>query len=160
MRGSLSSIVVRAVCTVVLAGGLVVWGGCDTASAPGTLQNPSVSGLRVVLDSVVVQDSTARVGVVIDSVQATDPDGSIVRTSFVLEPSSNPRATLTGNLPPQNPPVYGDTLALALPLIDEIYTVRVFAVDDDSLASNQVTGQFRFGPADSSSASEAFTLSK
>jgi hypothetical protein len=44
--------------------------------------------------------------------------------------------------------VYSDTLVLGLPLINEIYTVRVFAIDDDSLASNQVTGQFRVVAAD------------
>lgn len=157
MRASFSTIVVRAVCALMI---VLVGGGCDTASPPETLQRPSVSGLRVVLDSVVVQDSTAQVGLIIDSVRATDPDGSIVRTSFLLGPSSNPRATFTGDLPVQTPPVYGDTLVLELPLIDEIYSVRVFAVDDDSLASNQVTGQFRFVPPDSPDPSDALVLSE
>ncbi len=144
---------------MVLVGGLVL-GGCDTVSTPEETQPPSVAGLQVVPDSLhesdlppdQVQDSTAQVPIVIDSVRATDPDGTVQRVVFVLEPSSNPRGTLSGTLPAQDRPLYGAGLTLSLPLIDEIYTVRAFAVDDDSLASNQVTGQFRFVPADSSGA--------
>lgn len=168
MRGSVSSILMRVLGAVALGGSLVLGGGCDTAPAPQTRQKPSVSGLQIVPDSLhesdlppeQVQDSSAVVPLLIDSVRVTDPDGSVARVSFVLEPSSNPRATFAGTLPVQNRPVYGDTLALQLPLVDEIYTVRVFAVDDDSLTSNQVSGQFRFVPADASSASHALTLSE
>ena len=155
MRDSSSSILVRLVGALVVSLGL--W-GCDTVPAPETRQPPSVSGLQIVPDSVhqsdlppdQVQESTAVVPLVIDSVRATDPDGSVARVVFVLEPSSNPRGTVSGGLPVQTRPVYGGQLPLSLPLVDEIYTVRVFAVDDDSLASNQVTGQFRFVPADTS----------
>jgi hypothetical protein len=153
---------------VLLVGGLAL-GGCDTAPTPEETQRPSVSGLQLVPDSVhqsdlppdQVEDSTAQVPVQL-AARATDPDGSVVRVVFVLEPSSNPRGTISGRLPAQSQgaSLYGGQLALSLPLVDEIYTVRVFAVDDDSLASNQVTGQLRFVPSDSSNAAIAPTLSE
>jgi hypothetical protein len=113
-----------------------------------------VSALEVVPDSVheselpsdQVQDSTAQVPLDI-AARATDPDGSINRVVFLLEPSSNPRGTASGTLPAVEDALYEGRLAFSVPLIDEIYTVRVFAVDDDSLASNQVAGQFRFVPS-------------
>jgi len=138
------------------------------APSPEEIQRPSVSALQVVPDSVhqsdlppdQVQDSTAQVPLQL-SARATDPDGSVVRVVFVLEPSSDPRGTVSGQLPAQSESssLYGGQLALSLPLVDEIYTVRVFAVDDDSLASNQVTGQLRFVPTDSSTTTTALTLS-
>jgi hypothetical protein len=88
--------------------------------------------------------------------QANDTDGTVERVVFLIEPSSNPRGTFSGRLPPapavEN--VYGGVFdSLSVPLVDEIYTVRVFAVDDDSLTSNQVTGQFRFVPSGASDTS-------
>jgi hypothetical protein len=165
MRGSLLSIVARLLGIGVIGGGLLLWNGCDTVPALDRApQPPSVSGLQVVPDSLHESDLPAdRVGdggaqVPFDvSARAADPDGSIVRVVFVLEPSSNPQGVLSGRLPaqPQADSLYGGRLALTVPLVDEVYTVRVFAVDDDSLASNQVTGQFRFVPSDSTSASGA-----
>jgi hypothetical protein len=144
--------------------------GCDTVSAPDrTQQPPSVSALQIVPDSIhqsdlppdQVQDSTAQVPLEV-SARATDPDGTVVRVVFVLEPSSNPRGAISGQLPAQSQSasLYRGQLGLSLPLVDEIYTIRVFAVDDDSLASNQVTGQLRFVATDSSSTSAALMLSK
>ena len=165
LYGSLLSILVAA---VVLGGGLAL-GGCDTAPSPEETQRPSVAALQVVPDSVhqsdlppdQVQDSTAQVPLQL-SARATDPDGTVARVVFVIEPSSNPRGTLSGRLPAQSESssLYGGQLPLSLPLVDEIYTVRVFAVDDDSLASNQVTGQLRFVPTDSSDTSSVLTLSQ
>lgn len=159
MGDSFSSILSRLAAAVLLVGGLGLWGGCDTVPAPDRdRQAPSVSGLQVIPDSLhesdlppdQVQDSTAQVPLVIDSVRATDPDGSVERVVFVLEPSSNPRGTASGTLPVVEDALYGASLAFSVPLVDEVYTVRVFAVDDDSLTSNQVTGQFRFVPSDAS----------
>ena len=142
--------------------------GCDTVPAPDRNQQPpSVSALQVVPDSIhqsnlspdQVQDSTAQVSLNL-SARATDPDGAVVRVVFVLEPSSNPRGTISGSLSPVEPPLYGGELPLSLPLVNEIYTIRVFAVDDDSLASNRVTGQLRFVPTDSSDTASALTLSE
>ncbi|MFB6271453.1 MAG: hypothetical protein ABEL51_01025 [Salinibacter sp.] len=157
MRVYSSSIGSRLLGALVLGGALMLWCGCDTVPAPETRRQPSVSGLQIVPDSVhesdlppdQVKDSTVVVPLIIDSVRATDPDGSVARVVFVLEPSSNPRGTVSGELPAQTRPIYGARVPLSLPREDEIYTVRVFAVDNDSLASNQVTGQFRFVPADS-----------
>jgi len=162
---SLVSILVGIV--VLVAGGAL--GGCDTVSSPGETQRPSVSALQLAPDSVnqsdlppdQVQDSTAQVPLNL-SARATDPDGTVARVVFVIEPSSNPRGTVSGQLPAQSQSssLYGGQLAFSIPLVDEIYTVRVFAVDDDSLTSNQVTGQLRFVPTDSSNAATTLTLSK
>ena len=159
------SISKRLLAAVLLMGGVGLWGGCDTAPSPDrNLQAPSIAALQLVPDSIhqsdlppeQVQDSSAQVPLDI-SARATDPDGSIERVVFTLEPSSNPRATASGRLPLVEEDRYGGRLAFAVPLVDEIYTVRVFAVDDDSLTSNQATGQFRFVPsgADSTSRSSA-----
>lgn len=169
MRAPFLTILGRLLGALLLVAGLWGLGGCDTVPTPDETQRPSVSALQVVPDSVhqsdlppdQVQDSTAQVPLQL-SARATDPDGSVVRVVFVLEPSSDPRGTVSGRLPAQSQSsaLYGGQLALSLPLVDEIYTVRVFAVDDDSLASNQVTGQLRFVPTDSSNTTTALTLSK
>ena len=169
MRAPFLTILGRLLGTLLPVAGLWGLGGCDTVLTPEETQRPSVSNLQVVPDSVhqsdlppdQVQDSTVQVPLQL-SARATDPDGSVVRVVFVLEPSSDPRGTVSGRLPAQSQSsaLYGGQLALSLPLVDEIYTVRVFAVDDDSLASNQVTGQLRFVPTDSSTAATTLTLSK
>ena len=146
---------------VLIVGGPALWGGCDTVPAPErTQRGPSVADLQVTPDSVhgsdlddeQIVDSLAQVAVDV-SARVADPDGTVERVVFVFEPSSNPRGTLSGTLPPANNATrYGGRLGLSLPLVDEVYTVRVFAVDDDSLSGNQVTGQFRFVPTDTSGA--------
>ncbi|MFB6098150.1 MAG: hypothetical protein ABEK84_03370 [Salinibacter sp.] len=154
MKGTDSTTLGR-VSGVVLVAVTLLW-GCDTVPPPEERRPPSVAGLRIVPDSLHasdlpdkrVQDSTAQVPLEI-AARATDPDGTVARVMFVIEPSSAPRGTVSGRLPAQDGSVYGGRLSLAVPLADEIYTVRVFAVDDDSLASNQVTGQFRFVSSDS-----------
>ena len=136
--------------------------GCDTVPTPErSLQPPSVAALRVAPDSVVpaalppeqVRDSTVQVALQLEA-QATDPDGAVARVVFLIEPASAPQATLSGilpALPERSQHWYGGKFALSLPVDDEVYTVRVFAIDADSLASNQVTGQLRVVASDSSS---------
>jgi hypothetical protein len=94
-----------------------------------------------------VQDSLARVPLAI-AAGITDPDGQIERVIFTIEPSSNPRGTASGSLQEQTEDgVYARQIGLRVPVaVDEVYTVRVFAVDDDSLESNQGVAQFRFLP--------------
>jgi len=140
-------------CLLVAAlgpGALVV--GCDQVSRPDATQPPSVRSLAVQPDSVIadnlppdqVQDSTVRVPLTI-AASASDPDGSVERVTFTIEPASNPRGTLVGTLSRDQGTQYRRDIALQVPIAtDELYTVRVFAVDDDSLASNQSIGHFRF----------------
>jgi hypothetical protein len=91
-----------------------------------------------------VQDSLARVDLRL-RVRATDPDGTIERVQFTVEPASNPRGTATGTLSREADSLFARRLGLRVPVFrTEVYTVRVYAVDDDSLASNQALGQFRF----------------
>ncbi|MCS3657808.1 hypothetical protein [Salinibacter ruber] len=159
-EGPTLSILGRLLGGVLVGGGLVLGGGCDSVPAPDRDQRrPSVTSLQVSPDSLhesdlapeEIEDSLAQVEVDV-SARAADPDGTVERVVFVFEPSSNPRRTISGTLSAVEPPVYGGTLALSVPLVDEVYTVRVFAVDDDSLSGNQVTGQFRFVPTDTSGA--------
>ena len=164
MRFSASPILSRLLGILLVGGGLGVSTGCDTVPAPDRDQRrPSVASLQVTPDSVhesdlspeEIVDSLAQVAVDL-SVRATDPDGTVERVAFLFEPSSNPRGTLSGTLSALGAEGrYGGRLELSLPLRDEIYTVRVFAVDDDSLSSNQVTRQFRFVPVDTSEAVRA-----
>mgnify|MGYP006297026093 CR=1 FL=1 len=126
--------------------------GCDQVPALDfSPQRPSVYGLDISpdslsaadLDSSLVQDSVAQVPVEV-AVQAEDPDGEVERVVFTFEPSSNPRGAAFGQLEERSEGTYGQRFGLSLPLRDEVYTVRVYAVDDDSLSSNQGIGRFRF----------------
>lgn len=134
-------------------GGIAV--GCDRVSPVESGQPPSVSGLEVDPDSVhesdlspsQVQDSVAQVPLSIAAV-AADPDGTVERVVFSIEPASNPRGTATGTLERDQENEYRREIELGVPVfLDEVYTVRVFAVDDDSLKSNQGVGRFRFVPS-------------
>ncbi|WP_263841767.1 hypothetical protein [Salinibacter sp.] len=151
----------RLLAAVLIVGGAALWGGCDTVPAPDRDQRrPSVANLQITPDS--VHESDLSEGEIVDSLaqvtvdlsaRATDPDGTVARVAFLFEPSSNPRGTLSGTLSELSEEGrYGGRLELSIPLRDEIYTLRVFAVDDDSLSGNQVTGQFRFVPSDTSEA--------
>lgn len=144
----------------VVLGLCVVWtGGCDSVPdlEQGERHSPSVFALQIDPDSVHGNDLAPEqeaIGMHL-SVKATDRDGRIDRVLFTLEPASNPRGTAFGQLEPTDSIQHGyaQSLSLSIPTtIDEIYTVRVFAVDEDSLTSNQVTGQLRFVPADTSEA--------
>jgi len=136
---------------VVLVVGAV--GGCDQGGverdAPG--RAPLVSALEVRPDSVNaadvpadrVQDSLAVIGLRLQA-HVEDPDGEVERVPFTIEPASNPRGTASGTLQRQNDSLYAREVGLRVPVfLTEVYTVRVFAVDDDSLASNQGIGQFQ-----------------
>lgn len=134
---------------IVLAGLCLMWaGGCDTVPGlRGERDSPEVSDLQIAIDSVQVveEDSQVQIDLFL-SVQATDQDGTIDRVVFTLEPASNPQRTVSGELPAAEGSLYGGLVQLTLPFEEEVYTVRVFAEDDDGLASNQVTSQFHFVP--------------
>lgn len=141
---------------------LVVGSGCDSVpgQAPEALRPPSVFALQIVPDSVhgsdLDRDGEQEAIPVALSAEAKDPDGEVDRVLFVLQPASTPAETAFGQLEPDDSTQFGYArrLSLAVPrTVAERYTIRVFAVDDDSLASNQVTGQFRFVPEDTSDAS-------
>lgn len=136
---------------LLLVGGLA---GCDGGGGVDGSRGraPLVSGLVLQPDSVNaasvpaqrVQDSLAQV-VLRLRVRATDPDGAIERVQFTVEPASNPRGTAAGTLQRESDSLFVRQLGLRVPVfLTEVYTVRVFAVDDDSLVSNQALGQFQF----------------
>jgi len=138
---------------VALGMGIAVL-GCDQVSPREERQPPSVSGLDVVPDTIDAarlaplpeQDSLVQDTVGL-SVVATDPDGQVARVAFTIEPASNPRATVLGSLAPVNDSVYAGGGILTVPRFrGATYTVRVYAVDDDSLASNQGIGRLQVLP--------------
>jgi hypothetical protein len=133
--------------------------GCDQVSPVPEQEPPVVLDFALSPDSVTaddldpdqVQDSLAQVTVTM-AARVQDPDGTVERVVFTIEPSLNPRGTATGTLvrQPEEENVYVQRVGLQVPsFIDEVYTVRVFAVDNDSLESNQGLGQFRFLPSSS-----------
>ena len=136
--------------------------GCD--ETPGAVSStqipPEVADFahaptRVVVDSLPndrVQNNTVQVPLAVQA-RATDADGTVQRVEFTIEPSQNPRNTLVLDLPPAQGDRYAGAVSVGLPVVDEIYTVRVYAIDNDSLVSNQVRGQFRVvAPTDTTSA--------
>lgn len=138
----------------MMVGLAVLVAGCDQvpqASDAGG-ERPLVSSLTIEPDSVnaadlrsdEVKDSLARIPLDIEA-QVTDPDGTVERVVFTIEPSTNPQGTASGALASRGEGVYGQRIGIRVPVfLSEVYSVRVFAVDDDSLASNQGLGQFRF----------------
>lgn len=144
-------------------GVVILTTSCDQvpSSETGDGQRPLVSDLVVIPDSVTAgdlapteQDSVGRDTVTMLA-RAQDPDGTIERVVFTIEPSSNPRGTASGRLeelPEDEFPGFGENLygrSIILPFprfVDEVYTVRIFSVDDDSLESNQGIAQFRYLP--------------
>lgn len=136
---------------VVLSGSLLM--GCDSVPAPDPVERPTVRGLqvepsRVRIDELPadqVGDSLAQVNLRL-SAEAEDPDGQVAKVVFTIEPASNPRGTVTGTLAPADSTRYTRKLGLSVPTVDDVYTVRVFSVDDDSLASNQAVGRLRVVP--------------
>lgn len=146
----------RSLFVVVLAAALVA--ACD--DTPGTTpldrQPPTVTEFDYVPQTVRVadlppdrvneDDSTAQVDLRLVA-RAVDPDGALDRVTFSIEPSRTPSAALRGRLDSIAPDVYGVAIDLGVPaFVDESYTLRVFAVDADSLISNQALGQFRVVP--------------
>lgn len=144
----------RIIRSLVLIGGGILSGlllfGCDSVSPTGSLDRPRVHDLRVEPSRVQIDtlppdqvgDSSAQVNVRL-SAEARDADGRVAKVVFTIEPASNPRGSLTGTLAHADSTRYARDLRLAVPLADEVYTVRVFSVDDDSLASNQSVGRLR-----------------
>ena len=143
---------------LLLAGALVLTlSACDDApgvappAQPPVLIDLAYSPESVNADSLTpdrVTDSTVTADLRIITA-AEDPDGSIDRVVFTIEPASVPDAAIAGTLPliPDEPNLYGTAIDLTLPRIDEIYTIRTYAIDQDSLLSNVALGQIRVIPA-------------
>lgn len=134
------------VCAVLLG---MLSGGCDQAPGPQAQDGtpPVVSDLVVLPDTATVpaDSTTATVDVGIQA-RVRDPDGTVERVVFTLEPKSNPRSAITNQLVQRFNEQYLRQFQLSLPVRKELYSVRVYAVDDDSLSSNQVLGQFQVVP--------------
>ena len=143
---------------------LWVLSGCDEAPGPAPVDRRppvvqdfayEVEGFAGRPDSITIADlpadqrtdTTATIRLLMLAT-AADADGAVERVAFTVEPASAPRAAIEGALPPteNDPQLYGLNVGLTLPAADELYTVRVFAVDADSLVSNVALGQVRLIP--------------
>ena len=133
---------------------------CDAVPgpSPSDLDPPRITSFDYAPDTIVVsdlppeqvQDSVVRVPLTV-AAQAVDTDSEVASVLFTFEPASNPQATAVGTLAVvEDAPddVYAAQVQLALPVVPEIYTLRVSAIDTDSLPSNQLTGQVRLLPGD------------
>ena len=143
----------RSILVVVIFSGLLL--GCDQVSGLSEGEAPTVADLEVTPDSVnaadlppdLVNDSTAQVPLRV-SIRASDPDGEVERVSFTFEPVTNPQGAAFGRLEATGEGRYAREFAISVPAMrDEVYALRVFAVDSDSLASNEAIGRVRFVPA-------------
>ena len=149
----------RICAALALAVALLLVAGCDEAPGPRPLdrQAPEVVAFDYAPDSFVVadlppdqvQDSVFQTGFAINAL-VRDLDSDVASVLFTLEPAAAPQRTAVGTLRVA-PDAPGDSLyttraALSLPTVREIYTLRVYAVDTDSLTSNQAVGQVRVIP--------------
>ena len=139
---------------MIVGAGLV---GCDTTPGvpPSAPQPPVVSNFTFSPNRVEaadlrpgqIQDGQAQVTIEI-GVTAEDPDGAVRRVLFTIAPASTPGRSIQGELVAESGAQYGAAIDVGLPADrDDIYTVRVFAIDDDDQASNQALGTLRFVPA-------------
>jgi len=133
--------------------------GCDEAPGPRPLdlRAPEVVAFDYAPDSVVVgdlppdqvQDSVFQTGFAINAL-VRDTDSEIASVVFTLEPAASPQTTAVGTLrvasDAPGDSLYSTRAALNLPTLREIYTLRIYAVDTDSLTSNQAIGQIRVIP--------------
>jgi hypothetical protein len=143
-------------CAVALGLTLLLF-GCDSSPGPSPVdaQPPRVADFRLAVEALPdppdepLPDSLARVQLDV-ALRAADDDGRVTRVELTLEPSQAPASTLVLRVPPAgdaSTTQYATSFGVQLPVIDDIYTVRAYAIDNDSLLSNQVRGQFRVRPA-------------
>jgi len=128
---------------------LLALAACDTAPGPQPLnpRAPVVSDFAfspdsVFFDDVVVANDTAAVTLDL-SVRAADPDGGTIdRVAFVVEGQFE-GTVANGTLEAGEDGRYAATVPLEFGRGQRgLYTVLVYAVDDDGLLSNQVRGLF------------------
>lgn len=135
----------------LLPGALVVLtllGGCDSATDPQPLggRPPEVSDFAfspdsVFFDDAIVSGDTAGIDLAV-SVLASDPDGEIDRVQFSIDGQFE-GTIASGTLALGDDRRYAATAPLRLGRGQRgLYSVLVYAVDDDGLLSNQVRGLF------------------
>ncbi len=127
---------------------LALLSGCDSATDPQPLggRPPDLSDFAfspdsVFFDDAIVSGDSAGIDLSI-SVLATDPDGEIYRVQFSVDGQFE-GTIASGMLTLAEGGRYEATTSLLLGRGQRgLYSVLVYAVDDDGLLSNQVRGQF------------------
>lgn len=136
-----------------------LWTACDTGPGPVPLdqQQPAVSDLVVVPETIRASElpadrlSNGEATVDVTTVvTARDPDGTVDRVLVIIDPAYGTSSLALAQLPRIEGDRYGGTARYTLAADrEDVFTVRAFAVDNDSLTSNQVVGQIHFLPTDS-----------
>ena len=135
---------------------------CDTAPGPTPLnqQQPVVSALVVSPDTVraadlpadQVSNGQALIDITIE-VTARDGDGAIDRVLVFIDPTYGASSPGLAQLSRLEGNRYGGTRRYPMATGDaDVLTIRAFAVDNDSLTSNQVAAQIHYLPEDMSAA--------
>lgn len=138
---------------LISLGGAVLWGmlvmGCDEVSQRGFEDGrpPRVLDITVTPATVRAPASAETTEPMVNiEARAEDPDGRVERVEFRLESAAGLVETRLGPLSQTEDGMYSRTLSPTLPVTEDVYSVRVFAVDDDGHASNQAIGQFTVVP--------------
>jgi len=121
--------------------------GCDQGGAvdsKSTGQPPVVSDLRGFPDTLRAPPGDTVTLTI--SVNAQDSDGALDRVVSVVEPASLQGPVRPASLFNFGGERYGGSFDFPLPSEEELFAVRVFAVDETGLAGNRALGQFRFVP--------------
>lgn len=144
----------------VLGVGAALWlAACDTGPGPEPLdkQPPTVSDLTVAPETIRIAelpaDQVSGGQAVVDltlAASARDADGTVDRVLAIIDPVYSGSAAGITQLDPLDGARYGGVrrYAVAADRAD-VFTIRVLAIDNDSLTSNEVVRQFRIIPADS-----------
>lgn len=138
----------------------VFFSACDTAPGlvPLDQQPPVVSDLTVLPETIraaaLPPDRIAGGQAAVDvtaAVTARDPDGTVDRVLTLIDPTYGAQAVLARLVRAEERFAGTVRYTLAADRAD-VLMIRVFAVDNDSLTSNQVVGQVHFLPDTSSGA--------
>lgn len=135
---------------------LLLLGACDTAPGVPTIEGnaPVLSGFAYAPDTLDVaglgegaEDGIAEVPLEIE-VTARDPEGALRQVGFVVRsPIPGARPLQSGRLQPVEGTAdrYRAGTTLRIPIAEVgLYTIRVFALDEEGLLSNEVRGTLSF----------------
>lgn len=135
---------------------------CDPVPGPASLdqQLPTVSAFVVTPDTVRAADlpadqvtnGQALIDITIE-VTARDPDGTVDRVLAFIDPAYGASTPGLARLLHIEGDRYGGVQRYPIATDQaDLFTVRAFAIDDDSLTSNQVAAQIHYLPNDMNAA--------
>ena len=140
----------------------VLLAACDSTPGPVPLdqQPPMVSDLTVAPETIrtaeLPADRIADAQALVDvatTVRARDPDGTVARVLILIDPAYGSSAPAVAQLGRSEDDQFAGTGRYAVSTDRaDVLMIRAFAVDNDSLTSNQVVGKIHFLPDDANAA--------